>query len=168
MDFLGVDFGGVIMDRGREEKNAMSTSDDYLAIPQIAGAITAIAKLARHRFPGRIAIVSTAGPELERRSREWLLHHDFPGITGVGAEQWRFCRTREEKSAICQELGVTHFIDDRLENLGVHLRWVLHRLLFRPRLDELDRFDRHLGSVHFVHSWEDVLSYLLGDPARSA
>ncbi len=57
-------------------------------------------------------------------------------------------------------MGLTHFIDDRLEILG-RLTTVPTRILFQPFEPEVERFSRHLGLVVGAESWADVLALLL-------
>jgi len=48
-------------------------------------------------------------------------HWQFWTATGVAPDHLRFCLERRDKALHCHELGVTHFIDDRLDVLE-HLR----------------------------------------------
>ncbi|GAA4570717.1 hypothetical protein GCM10023176_29910 [Micromonospora coerulea] len=93
------------------------------------------------------------------RTRHWLAHHDFHRRTGIGPERLRFCRTRPEKGPIAARLGLTHFVDDRLEVLG-YLDTVGHRYLFRPRPDEVTAHAAHLAGVHRVESWPELAATL--------
>jgi hypothetical protein len=97
--------------------------------PAVDGAFDAIAQLGAGVFAGRVHIISKAGPKISRLTREWLVHTDFYDRTGVRPEHLRFVRHRHEKAPICEELGVTHFVDDRLSVLE-HLASVSHRYLF--------------------------------------
>jgi hypothetical protein len=68
---------------------------------------------------------------VEQKTRLWLDHHRFFEQTGVAAANVRFCRERPQKRDHALALGLTHFIDDRIDVLG-HLEGaVAHRVLFR-------------------------------------
>jgi hypothetical protein len=53
----------------------------------------------------------------------------------------RFCRERPDKAVIAAELGLTHFVDDRVDVLEHMVGVVTHRYLFgpqpRPPLDDI-------------------------------
>lgn len=84
-------------------------------------------------FAGQVWLVSKAGPRIEARTRRWLDAWDFFRQTGIVRDNLRFCRQRHEKADHCRELGITDFIDDRVEVLQ-HLRGVAPRLyLFGPQ-----------------------------------
>jgi hypothetical protein len=72
-----------------------------------------------------------------------------------------FCRQRHEKAAICRELGLTHFIDDRLEVLSHLLGTVPHLYLFRSRAGDVDRFRRFLPHVRMINQWSELVDALL-------
>jgi hypothetical protein len=59
------------------------------------------------------------------------------------------------------ELGITHFVDDRLEVLS-YLDAVPNRYLFRPRADEVDAHRRFLAYVQVVDSWTELVQ-AIGD-----
>ncbi|MDP3770860.1 MAG: hypothetical protein Q8R16_01000, partial [bacterium] len=76
--------------------------------------------------------------------------------TGIGRDHVRFCRERHEKAGICEELGITHFVDDRLEVLG-NLTTVGTLYLFQPRPNEVRRFAHFLDRVRQVNAWQEIL-----------
>jgi hypothetical protein len=132
---LGLDVGGVIVDRSGEEGDTSFFGDRPMETPAVEGAFEAIARLCNGPFAGRVHIISKAGPKISRLTREWLVHTNFYDQTGVRPENLRFVRHRHEKAPICDELGVTHFVDDRLSVLE-HLGNVPHRYLFSGGLGQ--------------------------------
>ena len=126
---LGLDVGGVIVDRSGEESDTSFFGDRPMDSPAVPGAFAAIARLCTGPFGGRVHIVSKAGPRISRLTREWLAHTDFFERTGVPPENVRFVRHRHEKAPVCEELGITHFVDDRLSVLE-HLRALPHLYYF--------------------------------------
>ena len=158
-EILGVDIGGVIIERKPEGDDTAFFSARYLETPEVAGAIDAIAQLAKGRFAGRVHLVSKCGETVETHTREWLEHHEFAKRTGLNPERMHFCRTRPEKAPIAKRLSITHFIDDRLEVLG-YLQNVPNRILFRPDEMEISGKDALLEFVTRVEGWAEVLALL--------
>ncbi len=153
---LGVDIGGVIIDRINDGTDTSFFSDNYLRTSAVTGAFGTLRRLVTQRFGDKVFLVSKCGPKVEKKTLHWLAHHRFFEATGIPQENVRFCRERHEKAPICAELGITHFVDDRLEVLS-HLQMVETRYLFQPRPEEVKRFGRFLPDVVRVESWEELL-----------
>ncbi|AKU98979.1 hypothetical protein AKJ09_05643 [Labilithrix luteola] len=128
---LGVDIGRVIIHGDGPDTSFIQARDDETAMraPAVDGAIDALARLTL-RFDGAVWLVSKCGPRIEGLSRRWLAHHGFFERTGISPAQLRFCRERREKAGICLKLGVTMFVDDRLDVLLPMAGVVEHRFLF--------------------------------------
>lgn len=94
---------------------------------------------------------------MQAKTLKWLEHHRFHDITGVSADRVHFCRKRSEKAGICERLGITHFVDDRLEILG-SLTTVGTLYLFQPNPNEVSRFAQFLDRINLVNSWEEILN----------
>ena len=134
---LGVDFGRVINDgsshpSGDDTSFLTGSEAAMLATPAMAGSFEALARLT-DLFEGRVWIVSKAGPRIQANTEHWLDHHAFLEKTGIAADHVRFVRRRADKAAVCRELGVTHFIDDRAEVLEYLVGIVPHLYLFGPQ-----------------------------------
>lgn len=184
---IGVDIGGVIIqqvdrlypieaagpgagqtgttgpDAERADRSDQDTSllRDFRRTPPMPGAFEALATLVSEVFGEHVHLVSKCGERVERRSRLWLAHHDFYRRTGIAAGNVHFCRTREAKAPIAAALGLTHFVDDRLEVLS-YLDTVPNRFLFRPREEEVRGHQRHLAAVHRVESWPELVTLIGG------
>jgi hypothetical protein len=115
---LGIDIGRVIIDGPSHPggDTAFFSGDEavMLATPEMAGAGEAIAALS-DLFGGRVWLVSKCGPRIQARTLRWLDAHDFWDRAAVPREAVRFCRERREKRGHCEELGLTHFVDDHPE-----------------------------------------------------
>lgn len=160
---LGVDIGGVIIQHSDVPPGNEDTSffgDNYLRTPPMPGVFEALARLTGEVFGDEVYLVSKCGEQTERRSLAWLAHHDFHARTGIPAEHVRFCRSRPEKAPIAAGLGLTHFVDDRLEVLS-YLDSMPHRFLFRPREDEVAAYAAHLPGVRRVESWPELVDALV-------
>ncbi|GAA2194073.1 hypothetical protein GCM10009848_56610 [Micromonospora lupini] len=157
---LGVDIGGVLIEPADDDADTSFFGAHYLRTPMVDGAFDALAALGP-TFD-EVHLVSKCGESTERRTREWLAHHDFAARTGIPAERLHFCRTRPAKAPIAQRLGLTHFVDDRLEVLG-YLDSVPHRYLFRPRPAEVAAHAALLPRVHRVQSWAELTDLLRAD-----
>lgn len=57
---------------------------------------------------------------------------DFHERTGIAVDKLHFVRRIEDKPDICRQLGVTHFVDDRLAVLEL-MPWLAGRYFFPPR-----------------------------------
>lgn len=159
---LGIDIGGVIIDRVKEDRvNAAPRDPAYASAVPMEGTFDAIAQLRARRFRDRIWLVSRCDAALEPVLLEWLQRHDFYAATGVAADHVRFCRQRRDKLAIARQLALTHFIDDRLEVLGHLVGTVPYLYLFHSRAADVDRFPQVLVHVRSTQRWSDVLTELL-------
>lgn len=154
---LGVDIGGVIIDRVNDNSDTSFFSDNFLSTTAVLGVFDALRILVEKRFGERVYLVSKCGRRVHERTLLWLDHHRFYERTGIKRNHLHFCRERHEKAGICARLGVTHFVDDRLEILG-SLTTVSIRYLFQPRTEEVRRFAQFLRGVEQVYSWQEILS----------
>jgi hypothetical protein len=130
---LGVDIGRVIIGGGvvPGSSDTQFFSGDtarMLATPAVPGAFEALARLVP-RFE-QVWLVSKCGERVQRHTRQWLDHHDFAARTGIPRDNIRFCLQRPEKAAHCAELGITHFVDDKLDVHQALRDVVAHRYLF--------------------------------------
>ncbi|MEU5938059.1 hypothetical protein ABZ807_02545 [Micromonospora sp. NPDC047548] len=154
---LGVDVGGVIIERSDGDEDTSFFGDNYLRTPPLDWVFEALAEVVP--LFDEVYVVSKCAEPTERRTRDWLAHHDFHARTGIGPHRLRFCRTRPEKGPIAARLGLTHFVDDRLEVLG-YLDTVPHRYLLRPRADEVAAYRAHLAGVQRVESWPELVALI--------
>lgn len=157
-EVLGVDVGGVIIDRVNDGTDTSFFGHNFLLTTAVADVFEVLRQL--HERFDKIVLVSKCGQSTQDRTRQWLAHHNFYERTGIAEPDVHFCRERREKAPICQRLGVTHFIDDRLEVLG-YLETVSHLYLFQPLETEVKRFSRFLPRVKRMNSWQDVLRDLM-------
>lgn len=157
---LGVDIGGVIIDRVNDGTDTSFFSDNYLRTTAVPDAFVMLRRAALcEPFGGdRIHLVSKCGLKVAERTRQWLGHHQFFQFTGIPQDNLHFCRERWEKAPICQKLGVTHFVDDRLDVLG-HLRGIVpHRFLFSPTWYGPTESDgRIAANVVVTRTWRNIL-----------
>ncbi len=157
---LGVDIGRVIIGGGGPGGNdTQFFSGDtarMLATPAVPGAFDTLARLVPHF--AQVWLVSKCGERVQRRTRQWLDHHDFAARTGIPGDHLRFCLKRPEKAGHCADLGITHFVDDKLD---VHqaLRGVVpHRYLFGPQRTPPPDWARHTPT--WAAAEEAILSSL--------
>lgn len=152
---LGIDIGNVIT--GDTDKNVLF-SERYLDVSEIDGAFQGVRELF-DRFSGQVCLVSKCGGIVQAKTRHWLLHHNFYALTGVNPGHVFFCEKREGKAPICRFLGVSHFVDDRLEVLG-YLDTVRYKYLFKPNESEIARNIAHLPFVQRIEGWEELTSLM--------
>ena len=151
---LGIDIGRVIIDGPAHPgggDTAFFRGDEaaLLATPEMAGAVESIARLAR-LFGGRVWLVSKCGPRVQARTLRWLDGHDFYRRATLPPEYVRFCLARSDKRAHCQELGLTHFVDDHPEVHAALVGAVEYQYFFGPQSQPIPGYGIH------APSWADV------------
>jgi hypothetical protein len=153
---LGIDIGRVIIDGPAHPHGgdtAFFAGDDrtMLATPEVPGAVDAIARLVT-RFDGRVWLVSKCGHRIQRRTERWLEHHRFYQRTGVPCGQVRFCRTRPEKRVYCEQLALTHFVDDHPEVHAAIRGAVSYQYFFGPQRRPVPGYGQHAPTWPAVES----------------
>ena len=134
---LGIDIGRVIIDgpahRGGGD-TAFFEGDEaaMLATPEMAGSVPAIGRLV-DLFAARVWLVSKCGPRVQARTLRWLDGHDFYRRTGLPPANVRFCLTRADKRIHCEQLALTHFVDDHPEVHAAIRGCVDHQYFFGPQ-----------------------------------
>ena len=133
---LGIDIGRVIIDGpahpgGGDTAFFQGDEATMLATPEMAGSVAAISRLV-DLFAGRVWLVSKCGPRVQARTRRWLAAHDFYRRTGLRQENVRFCLTHADKRVHCEELGLTHFVDDHPAVHSAIRGFVEHQYFFGP------------------------------------
>jgi len=157
---LGIDIGGVVIDRVNDVADTSFVGGRHLETAAVPGTIEALSRLVEERFGPDVHLISRCSPEAERKTREWLDHHNVFARTGINESHLHFCRERLETAPIAEWLELTHFVDDRLEVLG-YLKTVPHKYLFRAAEEEVVRHRWHLDTVIPVERWDDVTGLLL-------
>lgn len=154
---LGIDIGRVVIDGPSHPggDTAFFSGDEatMLATPEMAGCAAAVARLAE-LFGGRVWLVSKCGPRVQARTLRWLDAHDFWARAGVPPGHARFCRERREKRGHCEELGLTHFIDDHPDVHAAIRGAVEYQYFFGPQRAPVPPYGIH------VPAWADVLAVI--------
>ncbi len=162
---LGIDIGRVIIDGSAHPAGgdtAFFTGNEavLMATPEVPGAFASIARLVA-AFDGQVWLVSKCGPRVQARTLIWLEGHDFRARTGLPDDHIRFCRARVDKRRHCDELGLTHFIDDRHDVHEAIRGTVDHQYLFGPQ----DR--RPPSGVRHTTTWTDAERLILATLAEA-
>lgn len=158
---LGVDIGGVIMDRLSPHGSLLFWSQNYLRTDPVRYSFNVLRRLTQGRFEGRVHLISKGDIEVQGKTDHWLDFKRFFDATEIPRRNVHYCEHRQDKARLCQELGVTHFVDDRLEVLS-HLVGIVPTLvLFQGRPTETKKHVTSMNHVHAVHDWiqaEDILN----------
>jgi hypothetical protein len=133
---LGVDIGRVIIGGGvvpgsNDTQFFSGDTARMLATPAVPGAFDTLARLVP-RF-AQVWLISKCGERIQRHTRQWLDHHHVAARTGIPRDNIRFCLRRPDKAIHCADLGITHFIDDKLDVHQALRGVVAHRYLFGPQ-----------------------------------
>lgn len=158
---LGVDIGGVIIDRVNDNTDTAFFGNNYLKTTAVPDVFEVLTRLARGPFLGNLHLVSKCGQKVQDKSMHWLRHHRFFELTGMPETSVHFCRERHEKAPICRDLGITHFVDDRLEVLGHLIDIVPNLFLFRPQEKEKQKFQHWWYRVEEFDQWIQIEAALL-------
>jgi hypothetical protein len=156
---LGVDIGGVIVDRVAEDSDTSFFGTRPLETPQVPGAFEALAMLTGMIFIGRVHIISKAGPSVAANARSWLTHNRFFERSGIVPTNLHFVRERADKADVCRRVGVTHFVDDELEVL-IDLRDVPNRYLFVGGLGKNPPPSTYPSWATVAANWSDLVNLL--------
>ncbi|HEX4301693.1 MAG TPA: hypothetical protein VHZ78_02795 [Rhizomicrobium sp.] len=150
---FGIDVGGVITDRVNDRADTSFFSDNFLSTTAVGGAFDAIATIVRTLGRENVFVISKCGPAVQAKTGKWLEHHRFFDVTGMDPQNLHFCRTREEKTPICARLGITDFVDDRIDVLRFMDGVVARRFLFAPK-----PWSHPPGGLTAVANWAEVLA----------
>jgi len=154
---VGIDFGGVIV-RNLKEVPGEDTGLAFSAGLHVArdGAYDAIRRIVA-ACDGRVWIVSKAGPRMQARTLAWLDAVEFFSRTDLEPDNVRFCLQREDKERICRDLGITHFIDDRVHVMQILRGTVQHLYLLGEPGGE--KFCPPWAT--FASSWPEVVDLVI-------
>lgn len=143
---LGIDIGRVIINGpahpGGDTAFFAGDEDTMLATPEMDDCVAAIARLTT-AFGGRVWLVSKCGPRVQDRTLRWLIAHDFYRRTGTPQAHVRFCRARQDKRVHCEELNLTHFVDDHPEVHAAIRGTVDYQYFFGPQRRPVPRYGIH-------------------------
>jgi len=162
---LGIDFDGVIVPmvgRTRDE-SPQCPGLFFFNVPQ-PGAIENIQKMVTSFDEKNVWIMSKAGPRIEELTHQWFQMVHFFELTGMNAANVRFCRECPEKALICKELGITHFIDDRIHFMQILKNTVRYLYLFGDKTK--NRTARNWTTL--VGDWHEASEMLERDLACDA
>ena len=159
---LGVDIGNVIINHRLTDPSDKTLYEErYSTIPASEGALEALKTLNAY-FNGQVYLISKCTEWAQEKILQWLAGHDFYTTTGIEKENVYFVRERHEKDAVCKKLGITHFIDDRLEVLSYVIDSTPHLYLFQPDDKEVDEFKKFLPKVTVVNGWNEAIKSITG------
>lgn len=158
VDTVGVDVGGVIVDRVAEGSDTSFFADRYLDTPAVPGAFEGLGVLSQH-FEGRLYIISKAGPRIAAKTRHWLRHHGVFADGGILEDRLHFVSDRREKATLCRRFEITHFIDDRLDVL-LNLDSVDHRYLFTGGLGLHQPPKLVPAEILVASTWPTLLTFI--------
>lgn len=93
---LGIDVGGVLVDRVAEGSDTSFFGDRPMATPSVPGALDAVRQLVE-LFEYRVHIVSKAGPKISELTRRWLASNGVIGGVGIPLGNVHLVRKRPDK-----------------------------------------------------------------------
>lgn len=158
---LGVDIGNVIINHRLSDPNDKTLHEErYSTIPATDDAFNAL-KILNDYFKGEVYLISKCTQWAEEKILTWLKDNNFYSKTGINANNIYFVRELHEKDAVCRKLGVTHFIDDKLEVLSHMIKSTPYLFLFQPYQDEVNEFEEFVSKVTIVNTWNQVIEKII-------
>lgn len=158
---LGVDIGNVIINHRLADHNDASLYNDrYSSIPTAIGAFVSLKTLNAGKFRGAVYLISKCNVWAQEKILHWLRDNDFYKVTGISEKNVLFCRERHEKAEICVAIGITYFIDDRLEVLAAMAGKIPHLFLYQPDQKEIDEYRQFLPMVTVVEDWAEIVDQI--------
>lgn len=151
---IGIDLGGVVISELLTKADRERQGISFFEVPPAEGAFKAVASLVADPRVETVSVISKCKDDTELRL--WLDIHGFYDETGVNPANLSFCRRHEEKAAIARRLGMTDFVDNRIEVLA-HMLPVVPRLYLFSERRSLLTFD---GAVSVV-GWTETLKMIL-------
>jgi hypothetical protein len=152
---LGLDVGRVLIAPADESSADTSfirgSLDDALRTPPYEGMFDVVPRLVE-KFAGEVWIVSKCGPNVQSKTIRWLEHNNFFERTEIPKDNVRFCLKRSDKALHCKELGITHFIDDRIDVLMAMVGIVPNLYLFGPQRSSA----QIPPSLRALPTWQDA------------
>lgn len=158
---LGVDIGNVIIDFRVLDPDFELTEENYSSVPSVAGSFGALMMLNKH-FDGEVYLISKATPWAQARIKQWFIDNGFFETTGLNPKNIYFTAERGEKTGICESLGITHFVDDRIEVLSSMIDKVPHLFVYKPREEELKELKKLLPHMNVVEEWDEIVKRIIG------
>ena len=131
------DIGGVIIAKSAPSENEADQQEDtmfssnYLNSAQEKDAFDTLRQITSSIGSENVFLISKCGELVQQKTLEWLNHTKFYEKTNIPVSNVKFCKERSQKAAIIANLGVTHFVDDRLDVLS-HIDPKCVCILFKP------------------------------------
>ena len=154
---IGIDFGGVIVKHrtriSGEDTPLLTPGDATLVNPGVFEAVRNLVESCN----GNVWIVSKAGASMQAATLAWLDSVDFYCRTGLLPQHVKFCTQREQKAVICTDLGISHFIDDKVHVMQILRNTVPHLYMFGERSSK--QFCPPWAT--FRQSWTEVAASIL-------
>lgn len=151
---IGIDIGGVLMQRGSDADDTSFFSTNYLKTPAFENTFTVVRAFVQEGH--EVWLISKCSEKTQAKTEEWLHYHDFYRFTGVDPTHVIFTRERKDKLAVAENLKLTHFIDDRLEVLQYMIGTVEQLYLFNPVAAEVSEYQDALMHVQLVTDWHGL------------
>ncbi len=152
MKTLGVDCEGVIFHAHRRSiPRSLDSLREIVDSGQFENVyvVSKVNILGRIYFPLRLRLLG-----FERR-------------TGIPRKHVHFCRRHRDKAVICEQLEITHFVDDRFKVLR-HMKNVPYRYAFDPKKRDLKKYPEVIDGMTIVRSWGELMPLLLDTTRTSA
>lgn len=115
---IGIDVGGVIIDaKANDGTDTDLRGERFMEAAPVQGAIEGMHWLVNKFGRPNVVIISKCGENMQQRTLQWFAGNHIYSTTGFDPANMHFCRQRQQKAGIATRLGLTDFVDDRLDVL---------------------------------------------------
>lgn len=161
-EVLGVDIGEVLIEQFPANPELSFLGPNYLNTPEMPDAFRVLRRLHDERFGDNIFLITRCRAKIRDKRIEWLDHHKFYERVGLPRMLPRYCWNPYNKSNVCYDLGMTHFIDNEPGEL-IHLEDLIPNLiLYRPKAEHVKQYERFVAeSTIRADSWNAIEAMLL-------
>ena len=155
---IGIDCGGVLLaNYNRSDGTSVPSKHSFLEFPTLRGAQDAVIKLVEIFGQENVHVVSQVSKRLESELAQWI-YVNFVDPSVLLEKNIHFCEEPSGKAPICSSLGLTHFVDNRMEILSF-LSDIPNLFLLQPSQYELDGIQGEKPHVTYVaEDWPTLLT----------
>lgn len=156
---LGIDIGRVILADATDIRDSIFSRDNYINANFTEGAEDALTSLVEMVGSRSVYLVSKCSPTIQKRTTEVLEHHKFFNNTGLVRDNLLYCEQRYEKAVIAEQLGLTHFVDDRVGVLKSMPESVGSKFLFYADSTASIPYEflREESDIYPVRGWQSAI-----------
>lgn len=152
---IGIDIVGVLAD----DKKPFIRAGEYVIFSLMKDAIEVVGRIVNKFGAENVFIVSrVTSHQTALATGIWMETHQFLQKTKLPLENVHLCTRHGEKTEVAKKLGITHFIDNKLNVLD-YFDDNVELLAFRVEKSEAEEYPGLLQRIIFIDSWQEIADY---------